>query len=163
MLAAVSAAPVQNPLPYVVPEDERPPSNANADPAAYLADVPVTVPVQGVRPGRVAFKDIAAIAADAALIDSRADALRVRISANGLEALAKRGFRLQAVVRAAFPREAGPQTVWRRTIRGPATGPFAPTNTWGDTIVIEPYFDDLFPDYDIDPVMAYANDPNFAA
>ncbi len=29
--------------------------------------------------------------------------------------------------------------------------------------VIEPYFDDPFPDYDTEPVMAYANDPDFAA
>ena len=29
--------------------------------------------------------------------------------------------------------------------------------------VIEPYFDDPFPDYDTVPVMAYANDPHFAA
>ncbi|MDP7135447.1 MAG: transposase, partial [Planctomycetota bacterium] len=29
--------------------------------------------------------------------------------------------------------------------------------------VIEPFFDDPFPDYDTEPVMAYANDPDFAA
>ncbi len=29
--------------------------------------------------------------------------------------------------------------------------------------VIEPYFDDPFPDYDTEPVMAYANDSEFAA
>ena len=29
--------------------------------------------------------------------------------------------------------------------------------------VIEPYLDDPFPDYDTEPVMAYANDPDFAA
>ena len=29
--------------------------------------------------------------------------------------------------------------------------------------IIEPCFDDLFPDYDTEPVMAYANDPDFAA
>ena len=29
--------------------------------------------------------------------------------------------------------------------------------------VIEPYFGDPFPDYDTEPVMAYANDPDFAA
>ena len=29
--------------------------------------------------------------------------------------------------------------------------------------VMEPFFDDPFPDYDTEPVMAYANDPEFAA
>jgi hypothetical protein len=29
--------------------------------------------------------------------------------------------------------------------------------------IIEPFFDDPFPDYDTEPVMAYANDPDFAA
>ena len=29
--------------------------------------------------------------------------------------------------------------------------------------VMEPFFDDPFPDYDTEPVMAYANDPDFAA
>ena len=29
--------------------------------------------------------------------------------------------------------------------------------------IIEPFFDDPFPDYDTEPVMAYANDPEFAA
>ncbi len=29
--------------------------------------------------------------------------------------------------------------------------------------VIEPHYDDPFPDYDTEPVMAYANDPDFAA
>ena len=29
--------------------------------------------------------------------------------------------------------------------------------------VIEPFFDDPFPDYDTEPVMAYAKDPDFAA
>ena len=29
--------------------------------------------------------------------------------------------------------------------------------------VIEPYFDDPFPDYDTEPVMTYAKDPDFAA
>jgi len=29
--------------------------------------------------------------------------------------------------------------------------------------IIEPFFDDAFPDYDTEPVMAYANDPDFAA
>lgn len=29
--------------------------------------------------------------------------------------------------------------------------------------IIEPCYDDLFPDYDTEPVMAYANDPDFAA
>lgn len=29
--------------------------------------------------------------------------------------------------------------------------------------IIEPYFDDPFPDYDTEPVMAYADDPDFAA
>jgi hypothetical protein len=29
--------------------------------------------------------------------------------------------------------------------------------------IIEPFFDDPFPDYDTEPVMAYANDPAFAA
>ncbi len=33
----------------------------------------------------------------------------------------------------------------------------------GDDRVIEPFFDDPFPDYDTEPVMAYANDPDFAA
>jgi hypothetical protein len=33
----------------------------------------------------------------------------------------------------------------------------------GDDRVIEPFFDDPFPDYDAEPVMAYANDPDFAA
>ncbi len=28
---------------------------------------------------------------------------------------------------------------------------------------LEPCFDDPFPDYDSEPVMAYANDPDFAA
>ena len=30
-------------------------------------------------------------------------------------------------------------------------------------LVLEPCFDDPFPDYDTEPVMAYANDPDFAA
>ena len=29
--------------------------------------------------------------------------------------------------------------------------------------IIEPYFDEPFPDYDTEPIMAYANDPDFAA
>jgi len=29
--------------------------------------------------------------------------------------------------------------------------------------VIEPFFDDPFPDYNTEPVMAYAKDPDFAA
>jgi hypothetical protein len=29
--------------------------------------------------------------------------------------------------------------------------------------IIEPFFDDPFPDYETEPVMAYANDPDFAA
>ena len=33
----------------------------------------------------------------------------------------------------------------------------------GGERIIEPYFDDPFPDYDTEPVMAYANDPEFAA
>ena len=33
----------------------------------------------------------------------------------------------------------------------------------GTERIIEPYFDDPFPDYDTEPVMAYANDPDFAA
>jgi len=33
----------------------------------------------------------------------------------------------------------------------------------GGERIIEPCFDDLFPDYDTEPVMAYANDPDFAA
>jgi hypothetical protein len=28
---------------------------------------------------------------------------------------------------------------------------------------IDPYFDDPFPDYETEPLMAYANDPNSAA
>jgi hypothetical protein len=38
----------------------------------------------------------------------------------------------------------------------------APPPGGGDR-VIEPFFDDPFPDYDAEPVMAYANDPDFAA
>ena len=33
----------------------------------------------------------------------------------------------------------------------------------GGERIIEPYFEDPFPDYDIEQVMAYANDPDFAA
>ena len=33
----------------------------------------------------------------------------------------------------------------------------------GGERIIEPYFDDPFPDYDTEPVMAYAKDPDFAA
>ncbi len=38
----------------------------------------------------------------------------------------------------------------------------APPPTGVDRL-IEPFFDDPFPDYDTEPVMAYANDPEFAA
>ena len=38
----------------------------------------------------------------------------------------------------------------------------APPPTGVDQVV-EPFFDDPFPDYDTEPVMAYANDPEFAA
>ena len=44
----------------------------------------------------------------------------------------------------------------------PTVSPRAPPPTAVDR-VIEPLFDDPFPDYDTKPVMAYANDPNFAA
>jgi len=33
----------------------------------------------------------------------------------------------------------------------------------GGERIIEPFFDDPFPDYDTEPVMAYASDPDFAA
>ncbi len=33
----------------------------------------------------------------------------------------------------------------------------------GDERIVELCFDDPFPDYDTEPVMAYANDPDFAA
>ena len=33
----------------------------------------------------------------------------------------------------------------------------------GSERIKEPFFDDLFPDYDTEPVMAYANDPDFVA
>jgi len=33
----------------------------------------------------------------------------------------------------------------------------------GSERIVEPFFDDPFPDYDTEPVMAYANDPEFAA
>ena len=32
----------------------------------------------------------------------------------------------------------------------------------GSERIVEPFFDDPFPDYDTEPVMAYANDPEFA-
>ena len=38
----------------------------------------------------------------------------------------------------------------------------APPPTDGERIV-EPFFADPFPDYDTEPVMAYAKDPDFAA
>jgi hypothetical protein len=33
----------------------------------------------------------------------------------------------------------------------------------GGERIVEPLLDDPFPDYDTEPVMAYANDPEFAA
>jgi hypothetical protein len=33
----------------------------------------------------------------------------------------------------------------------------------GGEWIVEPCFDDPLPDYDTEPVMAYANDPDFAA
>jgi hypothetical protein len=52
-------------------------------------------------------------------------------------------------------------------VRKPRTnirGSSVPAKTPSDSErVIEPYFDDPFPDYDTEPVMAYANDSDFAA
>ena len=42
-------------------------------------------------------------------------------------------------------------------------GPSLPPPPDGGERIVELCFDDPFPEYDTEPVMAYANDPDFAA
>ena len=71
-----------------------------------------------------------------------------------------------------WPEQAAPACVPGRSLSAKAGLSRAPPPTGVDR-VIEPFFDlsrrsqakadDPFPDYDAEPVMAYANDPDFAA
>ena len=65
-----------------------------------------------------------------------------------------------------WPEQAKPACVPGRSLSAKAGLSRAPPGTPppdGVGRIIEPYFDDPFPDYDTEPAMAYANDPDFAA
>ena len=49
------------------------------------------------------------------------------------------------------------------SVRGLRAQPPSRASPPGDERIVELCFDDPFPDYDTEPVMAHANDPDFAA